>query len=74
MKNFKNMNDSITKSAQKYLDRVMEMHNSGLSSEEIACRIITLDTETVEFCLEAMVEIIIKFVSQCPRVNNNAKL
>ena len=68
------MNDRITKSAQKYLDRIMEMHNSGLSSEEIACRILTLDTETVEFCLEAMVEIIIKFVSQYPESKQFCKI
>ena len=53
--------NTMTIGAQKYLDRILEMHNSGHTSGKIAYRILTLDMETVEFCLEAMVEIIIKY-------------
>jgi len=67
------MNDNGTITTRKFLDRIFEMYNSGLSSEEIAIRILTFDMETVEFYLEAMVEIIIKYGSQYPVSKKNEK-
>jgi len=60
------MNENMTIRTRKFLDRIFELHISGLSSEKIAVRILTFDMETIEFYLEAMVDFIIKYESQYP--------
>ena len=55
------MEVKLTKAAQGMLDRVMKLHNSGLSTEEISTRIFTPDMETIKFCIQGMVEIIIEY-------------
>ena len=67
------MEVKLTKAARGMLDRVMKLHNSGLSTEEISTRIFTPDMETIKFCIQGMVEIIIEYCNRCAEGKKECK-
>jgi len=47
----------LSDSARGFLGRLMELHRSGLSDEEIAARILGAQPEAAELWIRALVEI-----------------
>jgi hypothetical protein len=53
------MNNVHTNATQALLQRILELHSSGLTPQEITTRILTSEPETAGFRAEMLIEIII---------------
>lgn len=58
------MEQKLSLGRPEFLDRILGLYKSGLSSEEIATRILTNDAETTTFRVEALVEMVIQYANR----------
>jgi len=58
------MNNVHTNATQTILQRILELHSSGLKPQEITAKIFTPEPEAAKFRLEMLIEIILASVNQ----------
>lgn len=53
------MNNVHTNAAQTIFQRILDLHISGRTSEEITAKIFTSEKETAKFWVESLIEIVL---------------
>ena len=58
------MNNAHTNGTQTLLQRILELHSSGLTPQEITTKILTSEPETAKFRAEMLIEIIVTLANR----------
>jgi hypothetical protein len=58
------------RATQTLLTRILELHISGRTADEIAAQVLTTEPENAMFRAAMLVEIILHYARRCPEENN----
>ena len=58
------------RASQTLLTRILELHISGRTADEIAAQVLTTEPENAMFRAAMLVEIILQYARRCPEENN----
>ena len=58
------------RASQTLLTRILELHISGRTAEEIAAQVLTTEPENAMFRAAMLVEIILDYARRCPEETN----
>jgi hypothetical protein len=56
--------------SQTLLTRILELHTSGRTADEIATQVLTTEPENAMFRAAMLVEIILEYARRCPEEEN----
>ena len=64
------MDRNHAQASQTLLTRILELHMSGRTADEIAAQILTTEPENAMFRAAMLVEIILHYARRCPEEKN----
>jgi hypothetical protein len=64
------MDRNHAQASQILLTRILELHTSGRTAEEIATQVLTTEPENAMFRAAMLVEIILHYARRCPEEKN----